>query len=930
MRGTLAALAVLVIGAFSPLGVARSFAENTIEAPEGLLAPMRGALERVKVEAAQAPEGGLSRARLLLVSGDIVGASEVLVDFPRGEIEVEALRAEIAFRLHEYEVAREAIKVLLELAPESEETRRCQVKWFLAADDLEGLETFCEGILSEDPDSPAALLGKARLHQGLMQQPEARAWFRKALPAAADDWERLRALEGIADTHYDEQHFDSSLVYLEKALPLSSADDRLLESLSLTLIRLGRVAEAIDAAELAIEINPYNDQALYLLGNGYSRLNYSELEAAYPDAFPDGVELSMFAAIDSTMRAGDRASAVAMLHDMARGHGNLTDLHVRLGSFYFEESDLDEALGHFQNTIAACPGNGRARNGLAKTLETKRLLIDAHRESYEKAFESAPWPKVPRIDEFVLNYSSLSDRHKKRVAMSIAPLGAFVPVLIESGASFYIKPLHERLSSCPGLEVLKDTRIDYDSRLWDDVRGCGGYSTVTGIEDVERTVLSRYNTVLHELAHQVHSVLTVEENRAIQELYRKAKENHGAKREVFVSRYQASSVWEYLAEGVNSYMTPQRDRYDTKQVVRERLETRDPELLAFVESLMAIRNMEPYYAVGYANAGNDRLSRNQVEEGIAFFRKSLERDPGSPEGQSGLIFALSIVGDHEGSCEAASKALADHPDKAQVVVSSARAFYLRDGDGHSRIGRLEQARDAVEERERYLIDLELGDAYFVAGRIDSSIKAFHRVLDYQGDNPEALWGTGFAISLTGDIESAKDYFDKALRRRSGLVDLRTDYATVLLRAGDFDGAAAQLGEAELLDPQNSSVAAIRGWLEIARREPAAAIPLLELALQRVAHNDIARTLLADARLESGDPEGAWRELEPSLQRLDSGKPPEYFYNDMKVAFEMVHTFPAYERKLLYEVAAKTAGALDRKEDAERFINLANDELRIVD
>ena len=94
-----------------------------------------------------------------------------------------------------------------------------------------------------------------------------------------------------------------------------------------------------------------------------------------------------------------------------------------------------------------------------------------------------------------VNWKSLSPRHQKRVALSVAPWQAFVPVLVEGGATYYIKPLYMLLGECPDLETLRDQRINYDSRLWDDVRGCGGYHTVTGIEDVERTIFDRYDTV---------------------------------------------------------------------------------------------------------------------------------------------------------------------------------------------------------------------------------------------------------------------------------------------------------------------------------------------------------------------------------------------------------------------------------------------------
>ncbi len=896
--------------------------------PGEVLGPVRSALEEAALAAAAAPEGSLKRARLLHRSGDPEAAWEIVTMMPPGPLELETLRAEIALTLYDLSEAHVSIERLRKSAPDSERTRRLIVGWCLITDDLEGLEIFCTQALERRPSSPAAALGKGRLCRGLIRQPKARYWFRRALSHAGDDRERARALEGIADIHYDLQSYDSSLVYLQRALPLSAADDRLLESLNLTLIRTGRVSEAIDAAELAVELNPFNEASQYQLGNGYTRLSYTELEAAHPEAFPDSAQAAALARADSLAAAGAKDEALELLARIAAAHPRLTDVHTRLGSLRFEMQEYDAALKHFRDAVRACPGNGRGRNGIAKALEAKRMAFDVHRKDYEEAFAADTAAEVPHIEELVVNYDALSDRHKKRVAMSIDPLRRFVPVLVESGSTFYIKPLYQRLSSCPGLEALKDARIDYDSRLWDDVRGCGGYATVTGVEDVERSVLGGYNTVLHELSHQVHGVLTVEENRVIQDLYSKAKGRDSRGVEAFVSRYQGSSVWEYLAEGINACMTPRRDGYDSKHVVRERLETRDPDLLAFVEQLMAVENMESYYAVGFANAGADRLSRNLVGESIALFEKSIERDPRSPEGVRGLMQALSILGRHEEACEVAERALSDHPDKAQVVVSAARAHYVRDGDNGARLDRLLEMRSAVESRERYLIDLELGDAYFTAGELGPAIEAFAGVLDYQADNPEALWGMGFAAAVAGDVDSARDYFDRALLRRSGLVNLRTDYATALLLAGDFEGARAQLAEASLLDRASYRVAAVKGRLEIARGLPEEALRPLQASLDAAPHYDLARTLLARAKLELGHPEDAWSELAPALERSERRDPPEYVYNKTTAAFELAHTVPGDERRLLYDTASKAAAALGRDSDARRFARLAAEALRL--
>src|SRR5262245_52046895 len=238
-----------------------------------------------------------------------------------------------------------------------------------------------------------------------------------------------------------------------------------------------------------------------------------------------------------------------------------------------------------------------------------------------------PMPKINGIERFVVNWASLSPRHQKRVALSIAPWRRFVPVLFEGEATYYIKPLYMKLSECPGQETLKDQRIDYDSRLWDDVRGAGGYHTVTGIEDVERTIFDRYNTVLHELSHQVHAVLTADQSREIQELYRRAKERDDVTKDSFLSRYAGGSVYEYFAEGANALESPRRDAYDPREVVKERLTRMDADLEAHVRSLFALTDVGASYPVAYVNAGDDRVQRGRVDEALPYYRKALARAP---------------------------------------------------------------------------------------------------------------------------------------------------------------------------------------------------------------------------------------------------------------------------------------------------------------
>src|SRR5262249_25440189 len=143
----------------------------------------------------------------------------------------------------------------------------------------------------------------------------------------------------------------------------------------------------------------------------------------------------------------------------------------------------------------------------------------------------------------------------------------------------------------------------------------------------ERTIFDRYNTVLHELSHQVHAVLTADQSREIQELYRKAKARDDVTKDGYMSRYAGGSVFEYMAEGANALMSPQRDKYDPREVVRERLVRIDPDLMQLEQKLMALTDVSGSYPVAYTNAGDDRVERGKIDAALPYYRKALARAP---------------------------------------------------------------------------------------------------------------------------------------------------------------------------------------------------------------------------------------------------------------------------------------------------------------
>lgn len=809
----------------------------------------------------------VERARLLLATGRHDEAHALVGELFAAGREGRLAAVEALFAVQDF-ATLEPLVLALRAAAGEPEVRRQLYRYWVTVDDLAGLEKALD-----ERSAPDAVdrLARGQLMLALLEPELAERHYQAALDGAKSDADRARAHHGLGKVAYRKSDYDRSLIHLVRALEISAPDADLLMSLFETLLRFGRTEEAIDLAELAVSIAPYHELAHYQLGNGYSRNNYTQLEAAYPKAFAGGAGPA-----ETAMRAGSRA---------------------------FATGDLGAARRAFLDALALCPEYGRAHNGLAKTLEAERLRVEVHRASYEERFAAAPMPEVPGIERFVLNWQDLTPRHRKRVALSIAPWKRYVPVLVEAGASFYIKPLHERLSETPHQQLLRDLRIDYDSRLWDDVRGCGGFHTVTGIEDVERTIFSRYDTVLHELTHQVHATFPAEDRRQIQELYRKTKERDATQRtagsgDAFLSRYAGASVWEYFAEGANAWGSPRRDRFDTREIVRDRLETKDPQLYALVQKLLAREDVTRSYAVAAVGRGHEALRRGELEAAIADYRRALELAPGDEEATSALLFGLEARGAAEEALLLAGPSAVAQPESPTLALRQASALWSAGRGLGAAISTLEAARPKVRAEERYLVDLEIGRLHWVKGDAESALAAFDTVLSYQADNPEALWGAALAHALAERWSEAWPLYDKAVQVRTGVVALRTDYGRDLMRAGELASAPEQIQAALLLDPDDPQALALKAWWALGEGHVEEAGQIVAQAREHGPWSDLALIVQAYVERLQGRFEDAHRTLEPLRQRMADDSPPKLVYRPKQATWEQVHTLPAVERALV--------------------------------
>lgn len=752
-----------------------------------------------------------------------------------------------------YAAAQAEMDALLR-APRPDAAQRGLIyQWLFARDDGAAIDRRTRGALSDAGAEAVDLLAAGRLALERRDFERARLGFERALQRATRPAERAQALRGLGQRHYQLREFDASLKRLEEGLAAERTADGH-AALADTLIRLGRTDDAIAAAEAAVALNPHHEMAHYLLGNGYARENYSQLERRFP----------ITASPHAPSEKQDQVSLASLM------------LEVRRASDAFERNHFDQALDISLAVLRRCPQLGRAHAIAAKALESQRFAIDVHRADYERRFAATPMPVVPGIERYVLNWNELSPRHQKRVALSVAPWKAFIPVLVEAGATHFIKPMWMRLSETPHGMRLKDARIDYDSRLWDDVRGMGGYATVTGIEDVERSIFDKYNTVLHELTHQVHGVLTTSQARDIEALYQKAKLRDAAAHNGFLSRYAGGSVWEYFAEGANAEASPRRDAYDGREIVRERLVEIDPELRALVKRFFAQRDTRINLPMALVNAGSDKLEDGWLADAVPLFDRALKLAPDDESALAARLYALALQGQGDAAKTLAARALAKHPGSGTLRVSAADALWHGGAPLHTAVlPLLSEGLAGLTGEDAFRVNLALADHHRRLGDVPKALAAYQAVLAYQADQPEALWGRAATLALDGRWDESFTQYDAVLRLRTGLVPLRRDYALDLLRAGRTEAARAQLKEALILDPRDPDLRALQAWLALIDGDAGAARRGAEEALVLGPWSDLAAIVHAAALRALGQGEAAELALAPLRERIATQAGPHY-------------------------------------------------------
>jgi Flp pilus assembly protein TadD len=169
-----------------------------------------------------------------------------------------------------------------------------------------------------------------------------------------------------------------------------------------------------------------------------------------------------------------------------------------------------------------------------------------------------------------------------------------------------------------------------------------------------------------------------------------------------------------------------------------------------------------------------------------------------------------------------------------------------------------------------------GLAYARKGDEERAMADYNAVLQVRPNQPYARNNRGVLYLRKGALQSALDDFNAALTTLPGYVLARVNRARVLIANRDFDGALADLAEAQRLDPKSHSESQ-RCIAYKAMGKYNEAIAECNIVIERLPKNQFVLTSRADVYLAKGEIDKALKDynfvlnLNPNAVRAHAGR-----------------------------------------------------------
>ena len=761
-----------------------------------------------------------------------------------------------------------------ELAPESQEVRLLEGRHALDRMDLAAADTIYGELLQGDPGSAPARLGLAEIAFWTDQHADAQELLDQAL--SLDPYLASAHLLA-ARTHREAQATTEWKASVHSAVKVDSLSADAHAALATLLRSDGALEDAYRYAQIAIEFDPFNHSAHSYLGNGGSLFSYDSVPVD-PSEF-DGRVGELLTLGDMHLLTRRYREAMEPFRDvLATDPSNVVAL-MGIGTAYYHLGEFETALGWFSRILADHPGYGLAHYGVSYALRRMRDRVLVGLDEMRTVFEQRDAPEPAGLREVFPDYERLDDELRKIVRLSVAPFSNYLPALAVAGATFHLLPFHKLLWQSPHKEPTKGTRT-FDLRLWDDVKGQGGFHAVGGEEWVRDVRYQRWNVVTHEFTHQVHGMFPDSLRAEVARLFQTAKTERRT-----LDYYADFNEMEYFAQAAEAFISEIKftDQRGTSKHTRDLLAVGDSalfELLGRVNERDSYRDVE---VRAYRQKGNTLIRGGDLTAAAAAAREALERYGDHADLLDLLARAYRLEGDYAEAKRLHGMSIDAFPDATIGYTGLAEDVVLEGRDHEHAIALLDTA--AQRHPESAELKLRLADVYYTAGKLDSMELALDSALRIEGSpNPYGGAADPWILRARGrmlreDYEGAEEAFRQSLEHINRQnPSAWAELALVQLRAGRAGPGREDLATARLLDPDGARVLEVESDFAAHDGDRAEARLLLEQVLEEDGSRLRAIVKLSEL-LDTAYAETSRALVERGIEMITDPEPVEFVLRD---------------------------------------------------
>jgi tetratricopeptide (TPR) repeat protein len=571
----------------------------------------------------------------------------------------------------------------------------------------------------------------------------------------------------------------------------------------------GNPEKAVKEIKTGLRVNPMDLRARTSSGNGMTTLTYKELEAGKPYLVQTDEFINTGKQAVDLINQGKIRDARTLTDNLIKKYPENIHSYIQAGSLAVTIGEYEEAIAFFNKALSISQDYGLANNGLS--IAIRGFIKNQEKNSAKLNLDIFDYSQLnmESLKKVFINYGDLPEKYQKIVKYSIFPLKNYLPVLAASGSTHYIIPLYERSTDYKfGVEYKNQRSFDY--RLWDDIRGRGGFNSATGIEDLQGSYNLDFNTLTHEFTHQVHGfAMTQLQQEKIKVLFSLAKRD---KR--FLDYYAGSNEYEYFAQGVEAYNSTQGKQTlkATSKNTRALLYKTDKPLYDFIVEATEINDLKENFAASYTQKGDNFYYYGDFVEAENAYKAALNEVPD-------YYTALNSLGNlyryHKSPVDAKTlhqRAINKYPDKADAYLNLGDDEYYLSGNYIKSFENFQKAHE-VEPKNQETI-FRLANAYLQVGNIKESVSYYKRARQNDANSASANLGLAYNYIIAGKYIKAEEYLKKALTIDPDSPSTLAELARLYLEDNLPEKTEEELKKAANIDKENPYVYSVKGLYEL--------------------------------------------------------------------------------------------------------------------